>query len=154
MLHPPRPHIARHRTWSPREVHSASCGRGPWLVVFPDLTLSTEISELGVLNLGERNWKTSLPMNQKILLDNFGHLTMLDNLRILDNIWQFKQYWIILKSFDNLDNFDNFDNIDNFLQFFLQFCQFCKILTILTIMTKTILLVTCDVWDTDYNSDN
>ena len=65
------------------------------------------------------------------------------------------------------DNFDNFWQLWHFLHIFWQFAnigQFWLILIILTFLTiwaktntktstKTI-LETCDIWDTDYNSDN
>ena len=67
-------------------------------------------------------------------------------------------YGIIWELFQNVNKFWQFWQI---LQFW-QFLQFFTIFTILTIQTiafafltieKTI-LETCDIWDTDYNSDN
>ena len=93
------------------------------------------------------------------IFDNFDHFNN------LDNFWQFWQFSTILIIFDNFDNFLQFWP---FLQFFLQFwqfnicLQFWQLTTILTIQTiafafltieKTI-LETCDIWNTDYNSEN
>ena len=68
-------------------------------------------------------------------------------LTIFENCWQFLT--TIVDNFDKIDNADNFDIFDNFDNFFtIQTIAF----TILTI-EKTI-LETCDIWDTDYDSDN
>ena len=74
---------------------------------------------------------------------------------IFDNFWEFWQFW----HFDNSDHFYNFFyNFDNFT-FFLQFWQLTTFFTIQTIAfailtIEKIILETCDIWDTDYNSDN
>ena len=88
-------------------------------------------------------------------------LTIFNN---LDNFWQFGQFSTILTIFDNVDQFlqfwpfYNFDNVD----FFYNFYNWRQLTTIFTIQTiafailtieKTI-LETCDIWDTDYNSEN
>ena len=83
-------------------------------------------------------------------------------------------YFEILTSFDNIDTFLHFLHFCQFYNFlpmcwvlviltcFANFWQFWQSLTIeklltvliiLTIMTKTI-PVTCDIWNTDYISDN
>ena len=80
-------------------------------------------------------------------------LTIFDNFDYVEQSWQFLT---ILTIFDNLNNFLQFWQ---FWPFFLQFWQFLTIFTIQTIalailtIEKTI-LETCDIWDTDYNSDN
>ena len=77
-------------------------------------------------------------------------------LTIFDNFYIF---WQFSKKFTNFDNFwifltifDNFDNFDNFWQLTTIFTIQTIAFAILTI-EKTI-LETCDIWDTDYNSDN
>ena len=56
----------------------------------------------------------------------------------VDNFWQFYNMWHFLAMLKlyNFDSLDNWNYVDNYL------------FTILTI------LETCDIWDTDYNSDN
>jgi len=95
--------------------------------------------------------------------DNFQQcwpfLTILTIFNNLDNFWQFWQFSTILIIFDNVDNFwpffnffYNFDNFDNFWQLTTIFTIQTIAFAILTI--EKIILETCDIWDTDYNSDN
>ena len=64
----------------------------------------------------------------------------------LNNFWHFWQFWQFLHFFYKFDNFN----------ICLQFWQFLTIFTIaFAIMTiENTILETCDIWDTDYNSDN
>ena len=77
---------------------------------------------------------------------------------VFDNLNNFLQFWnfltilTIFTIFYNFDNFNFFYNFDNFLQLTTVFTIQTIAFAILTI-EKTI-LETCDIWDTDYNSDN
>ena len=75
-----------------------------------------------------------------------------------DKFWQYRHFFTFFTFLSILQFFTNVFSIGNFDMF----CQFWQSLTIeklltvliiLTIMTKTI-PVTCDIWDTDYISDN
>ena len=88
------------------------------------------------------------------ILDNFDNLNIC--LTILTSFWQF---WPFLQLFTILTILTFFWQ---FLQFLTVFDNFWQLTTIFTIQTisfailtieKTI-LETCDIWDTDYNSDN
>ena len=104
--------------------------------------------------------------------------TLLTMLTIFDNVWQFltisDNFWQFLTIFDHfwpfLTIFDNFWQFGQFLKIWTickdcwQFWQFLtnwNFLTILTIIDNfwqfwhfLTILETCDIWDTDYNSDN
>ena len=73
-------------------------------------------------------------------------LTILTIFKNLDNFWQFWQIWTILTIF-----FYNFDNFNFFYNLELMTIQ--KIAFAILTIEKTI-LETCDIWNTDYNSDN
>ena len=93
-------------------------------------------------------------------------LKILDRFDIVENVrWLWKKNKKILTTFDNfclqmLIIFAIFLSSihDNFLFLFYSFYNLCQfrnfstVLTILTTKTNTILLP-CDIWDTDYNSD-
>ena len=87
------------------------------------------------------------------------NLTIFDKFhKIFWQIWQFLTNETIFDKCDNfwqswqfLTNLTIFDKFDNFWQIW-QIFNFCLILKMLTTF-KTI-LETCNIWDTDYNSDN
>ena len=93
--------------------------------------------------------------------DKFGQLwqflTILTILTIFDNFWHFSQCWQFFWQFIHfftisiiLYNCDNFD----FTWRYLTLLIFLTALTILILIILTRILVTRDIWDTDYNSDN
>ena len=93
-------------------------------------------------------------------LDNFWQCwqfsTILTIFEIVYKIWQFWPFLQVFTILTILTFVYNFDNWRQFRQLLLPFWQFLTIQTIaFAILTieKTI-LETCDIWDTDYNSDN
>ena len=96
------------------------------------------------------------------IFDNFDHfqqswqfltiLTIFDNLNNFWQIWQILTILTIFTIFYNFNNFNIFYNVDNWRQLTTIFTIQTIAFAILTI-EKTI-LETCDIWDTDYNSDN